>query len=530
MKARAKELELEKVRVNASGCLDRCELGPTMVIYPEGVWYRYETRADVDEILEVHLLGKGRVDRLLLRRVGYAGRRELIPKRKAGKRIGDGNHIRGRHRRGSGGRRHRSRVRPGGGIRSGKDDGEAQTAGSGRLPAADRKCAPGKSSTTVSFFGFRVRQALRAKTWLNFMFMAAWPSWRACSGPWRRSGGLRPSEAGEFTRRAFENGKLDLTAAEGLADLVDAETEVQRRQALRQVQGELGAVYDTWRARLLKAIGHLEATIDFADEDLPETLEQGVFADIVSLRQAIAEHLADGGRGERIRSGIRIAIIGPPNAGKSTLLNVLAKREAAIVSSCPGTTRDVIEVAMDVRGFPVILADTAGLRDAAGEVEEEGVRRARSEARTADLKLAVFDGALWPAADEETKKVMDGDTIAVVNKSDLAKGTWDTDVCGMRAMAVSARTGDGFAQLLSAVESAVRERFSHANVPALTRVRHRAALEESYEALGRCRRGLEPELVAEDLRLAARALGRITGRVDVEDVLDVIFRDFCIGK
>jgi len=342
--------------------------------------------------------------------------------------------------------------------------------------------------------------------------------------------GLRPAEAGEFTRRAFENGKLDLTAAEGLADLVDAETEAQRQQALRQMQGELAALYDGWRKRLLKAIGHLEATIDFSDEDLPETVEKGVFDDIEGLAKEISHHLREGSRGERIRAGIRIAIVGPPNAGKSSLLNALAKREAAIVSRHPGTTRDVIEVPLDVGGFSVIVADTAGIREAMGEVEEEGVRRAQAQAAKADLKLAVFDGAVWPWVDEQTRLLLDGNTILLVNKSDLGKVEGDPVIDERKAIALSARSGDGLVELLQELEDAVQERFAQSASPAWTRVRHRRSLEESYESLRRCQTGLDTELVAEDLRLAARALGRITGRVDVEEVLDVIFREFCIGK
>ena len=342
--------------------------------------------------------------------------------------------------------------------------------------------------------------------------------------------GLRPAEAGEFTRRAFENGKLDLTAAEGLADLVAAETDAQRRQALRQMQGKLGAVYDGWRLRLLGAIGHLEATIDFSDEDLPEMVDEKVFKDVESLRQEIGAHLTDRHRGERIREGIRIAIVGPPNAGKSSILNILAKKDAAIVSRHAGTTRDVIEVPLDLGGLPVVVADTAGIREAAGEVEEEGVRRARIQAANADLKLAVFDGALWPELDGATTGLLDGNTIAVVNKSDLGYVRGHVRVGGLEAVAVSALKGDGIDRLLGMVEEAVSERFAEAPGPALTRARHRLALEECHKALRRYAPGRDVELAAEDLRLAARALGRITGRVDVEEVLDVIFRDFCIGK
>jgi len=342
--------------------------------------------------------------------------------------------------------------------------------------------------------------------------------------------GLRPADAGEFTRRAFENGKLDLTAAEGLADLVNAETEAQRRQALRQLGGALGNIYESWRERLVRASGHLEATIDFSDEELPQDVDAQVYEDVGSLRREIDEHLSDEGRGERIREGIRLAIIGPPNAGKSSILNMLAKRDAAIVSPHAGTTRDVIEVPLDVGGFPVIVADTAGMRDAAGEIEEEGVRRARTQAETADLKLAIFDGALWPEVDTETRSLVDGNTIVVVNKSDLGKVGETEDVGGMKALPISALTGRGVDGLMGCIEQAVRDRFSQSESPGLTRVRHRTALMECEEALARCTREADVEVAAEDLRLAARALGRITGRVDVEDVLDVIFRDFCIGK
>jgi len=252
--------------------------------------------------------------------------------------------------------------------------------------------------------------------------------------------GTRPAEAGEFTRRAFENGKLDLTAAEGLADLVNSETEAQRRQAFGQMQGDLARIYDTWRGRLLQAIGHLEATIDFSDEDLPEEVDSGVFREVGSLRNEIGRHLAEGSRGERIRTGIRVAIIGPPNAGKSSILNVLARRDAAIVSHHPGTTRDVIEVPLDLGGFPVIVADTAGIREAEGEVEEEGVRRARMLAEEADLKIAVFDGALWPEVDVQTKALLDADTIVVLNKADLGRVGADVEIGAAEGITVSSLT------------------------------------------------------------------------------------------
>ena len=286
----------------------------------------------------------------------------------------------------------------------------------------------------------------------------------------------------------------------------------------------------SWRGRLLGVIGHMEAAIDFADEDLPEGLEREVFGEIDALRVEINGHLEDGRRGERVRSGIRIAIIGPPNAGKSSLLNALARREAAIVSRHPGTTRDVIEVGLDLGGFPVVLADTAGIRQADGEIEEEGIRRARNEAKMADLKLAVFDGEKWPETDRDTRELMDPDTIAVINKSDLLGLRPGLTVEGRETVVASALTGDGLEGLVESVKQWLMDRFAETAAPALTRIRHREALGECHEALRRCEAGADAELIAEDLRLAARALGRITGRVDVEEVLDVIFRDFCIGK
>jgi tRNA modification GTPase len=344
-----------------------------------------------------------------------------------------------------------------------------------------------------------------------------------------RCPGLRPADPGEFSRRAFANRKLDLTAAEGLAALIEAETAAQRRQALRQLQGELAGLCDGWRARLLQALAHVEAAIDFADEDLPLDLEVGVGGSVRALAAELAAHLADGRRGERLRSGIEVAIVGPPNAGKSSLLNALAGRAAAIVSPHPGTTRDVIEVALDLGGYPVLLADTAGVRDGIDEVEREGVARARARAQTADICLVVLDGALWPHADQATLGLIDETSIVVLNKADLL-GPGPYGFAGRTALPVSALTGLGMPELVAALEAAVAARFDTASAPVPTRLRHRAALETCLEALCRAQAAGSLELLAEDLRTAAAALGRITGRVDVEQVLDVIFRDFCIGK
>ncbi len=339
---------------------------------------------------------------------------------------------------------------------------------------------------------------------------------------------LRMAEPGEFTRRAVLAGKMDLTAAEGLIDLIDAETEAQRKQALRQADGALGALYDGWRSRLVPALAHLEAAIDFPDEDLPENLAAKIEPDLSALRAEMAAHLDDSRRGERVRQGVQVAIVGPPNAGKSSLLNALAQRDAAIVSATAGTTRDVIEVRLDLGGFPVLAADTAGLREARDEIEAEGIRRARRWAGTADLKIAVFAGN-DPSAAKEAADVVDADTVVVLNKIDLGEPDW-TPPAGLGCFPVSVTTGQGVDALVEGLTEAVADRASVGTAPLMTRARHRAAVTDCAAALDRAAAATLPELAAEDLRLATRALGRITGAVDVEDLLDVIFRDFCIGK
>lgn len=340
--------------------------------------------------------------------------------------------------------------------------------------------------------------------------------------------GVRPAEPGEFTRRAFENGKLDLTQAEGLADLINAETEAQHRQALRQMDGALARLFDGWRSDLIRHLAHLEAFIDFPDEPIPDHLDQAVRAGITTLATAMAAYLADGHRGERIRDGLYIAVVGAPNAGKSSLVNALARREAAIVSATAGTTRDVIEVHLDLGGYPVILADTAGLREAAEDIEAEGIRRALQRAENADLRLAVFDaGAGWDAA---TLALIDDRTEVIVNKIDTTPLAGDLQIAGRIPHRIAAAVGQGMAGLLTALTARVRAALETQGAPALTRQRHRVALEECVDSLQRSLTAPDLELMAEDLRLAARALGRITGRVEVDDLLDVIFRDFCIGK
>jgi tRNA modification GTPase len=322
-----------------------------------------------------------------------------------------------------------------------------------------------------------------------------------------------------------ENGKLDLTQAEAIADLVDAETDAQRRQALRQYDGALAELYEGWRADLIKAGAWAEAAIDFSDEELPADTLGRTRAAIAGILRDIQRHLDDSRRGEVLREGLHLTVIGPPNAGKSSLVNALARRDVAIVAETAGTTRDVIEVRMDLGGYPVILADTAGLRDTAEVIEAEGVRRALARAESADLVLLLLDGSAtdpFTGLPEGTR----GDLV-VFNKSDLP---WPAKRDGL---SVSLKTGDGLDAMIDALTAKVRERLERpTEAPVLTRARHRRALEEASRSLEHALTAPDdqPELMAEDLRLALRAIGRITGRVDIEDVLDVVFRDFCIGK
>ena len=341
-----------------------------------------------------------------------------------------------------------------------------------------------------------------------------------------RMDGYRLAEPGEFTKRAFIAGKLDLTAAEGLADLVAAETEAQRRQARRQLAGELGALYEGWRARLLSLLAYQEAAIDFVDEDLPPDILADAAGQIAGLVADIDAHLADRRRGERLRGGLSVVILGAPNAGKSSLLNALAQRDAAIVSPRAGTTRDVIDVHLDLGGWPVILTDTAGLRDAEDEIEGEGVRRARVRADEADVKLILFDGTAIP--DSHTIDLIDENSIVILSKTDLH--TASAGVAGHPALAISAKTGFGMTELLARLQKEVARRMDLSGSPALTRLRHRKSLENCRNYLKVALHVTAPELMAEELRQAAQALGQITGRVGVEDLLDKIFRDFCIGK
>lgn len=341
--------------------------------------------------------------------------------------------------------------------------------------------------------------------------------------------GGRPAEAGEFTRRAFEHGRMDLTEAEGLADLIDSETPAQRQQALAQMNGALRDLYEGWRAELISVLAMIEGEIDFPDEDdVPDALASSAGTALDSLIAALSDHLEDGHRGERIRKGFGIAIIGPPNTGKSSLLNAIAGRDAAIVTDIPGTTRDVVEVAMVLGGFAVTLADTAGLRDTQDVVESEGVRRALTRADSADLVVGVLDASsIW---NQEMTPVLEKSDIVVLGKSDLARRLTLPDSFVVHSE-VSASTGHGVEALIGLLTEKVREQLGASEAPALTRARHRRKVGSALEALRRARGQLDfAELAGEDVRLAVRALEELTGRIDVEEVLGEIFSRFCIGK
>lgn len=352
--------------------------------------------------------------------------------------------------------------------------------------------------------------------------------------------GFRPAEAGEFTRRAFEHGRIDLTAAEGLADLVRAETEAQRRQAQVQASGIVGRQAEGWRSRLVEAIALVEAAIDFPDEgDVPDGLVNMAVEEIRALVKEIGQILETDDRGERLRDGLRVAIVGPPNAGKSSLLNRIAKRDVAIVTPYAGTTRDVIEVHLDLGGFPITVWDTAGLREAMDlvdldPVEQEGIRRARERQASADLVLMVWDTAVAltiKAPDEGRDRIW-----LVRNKID----TLDSDTKPLSGdgfgfetiMSVSALTGAGCDQLIEKIKEYAQSTLQGGESMLIVRQRHRAALAKCHAALARALDGLvgREELLAEELRVAASELGRISGRVGVEDILDAVFAKFCIGK
>jgi tRNA modification GTPase len=342
-----------------------------------------------------------------------------------------------------------------------------------------------------------------------------------------RMPGCRAAGPGAFTRRAVLNGRMDLAEAEAVADLIDAETEGQRRQALRQLDGALSRQVAAWRDEAIDCLAAAEAALDFSDEgDVDDAgLDAALYSRAAALRQAIATALHDGRRGERLRDGFFVVLAGAPNAGKSTLLNALSRRDVAIVSDVPGTTRDAIEVRLDLGGLPVVLVDTAGLRDTAEPVEAEGIRRSRARIGTADLVLALVppDGVMPDLSEARVR------TLPVHTKADLFAGSPQAVPPG--ALAVSARTGAGMEALLDAIQGELEAGLGACDA-LVTRARHRAALESCIGHLDRllASEGTLPELAVEDLRLAVRSLGEVGGHVGVEDVLDRLFSGFCIGK
>ncbi|KAE9013437.1 tRNA modification GTPase [Phytophthora fragariae] len=356
----------------------------------------------------------------------------------------------------------------------------------------------------------------------------------------------RAAEAGEFTERAFDNNKIDLVQVEGLADLLSAETEAQRGQALRQLSGDVGDIYEGWRDSLVRCLAYTEAMIDFGDDedDVTDAAYEAAVDRVRVLADSIRGHLADGRRGEILRSGVQVAILGPPNAGKSSLLNLLARRPAAIVSSIAGTTRDVVQVPLNIAGYPVIVSDTAGIRETEDIVEKEGVLRAQQCASDADICVLMMDiqNAALLHSNEYQSYLKEG-AIVVLNKSDQfdedeigrVLNNFDSEQRG-QLLVISCAEGDNIDVFVNKLASTVKEQLevssgASANGSLITRERHRQNLVDCLSCLDRFLADpYQSELAAEDLRRAAMAIGRILGRIDVEDVLDVLFADFCIGK
>jgi tRNA modification GTPase len=340
----------------------------------------------------------------------------------------------------------------------------------------------------------------------------------------------RLAEPGEFSRRAYENGKMDLTEAEGLADLIDAETKIQARQALNQKQGILKDLYDKWRKDLIHILANIEAYIDFPDEEIPDIVVLEVGGAVGRLKLNIEAHLNDNRRGEKLRSGLRAIIIGAPNVGKSSLLNCLAKRDVAIVSDIAGTTRDIIEVHLDLNGYPLILSDTAGLRHGTEPIEMEGIKRAINLASYADIKIALFDASGFPNIDQYTLDLLDENTIVLINKSDLLDAQVPDALQKYAPIKISVTSQSGVGEFISKLEKLAEAHLAIVTDPVITRERHRNLLKETVIYLDKFDLNHELELASENLRQAANSLGAITGHIDVEEILDDIFSNFCIGK
>lgn len=343
--------------------------------------------------------------------------------------------------------------------------------------------------------------------------------------------GFRLAEPGEFSKRAFYNGKMDLTQAEGLADLIDSETIEQQKYAIRQMEGSLKNLYDSWRSELLTILAHLEAYIDFPDEDIPDEVITSMNNSVFKLESSIKDHLNADSIGERLREGFRVVIVGPPNAGKSSLLNAIVKRDAVIVSDIAGTTRDAIDIHLDINGYPVMFTDTAGLREAEEEIEQKGIEIAYGKIQTADLVICLFDASKDSVQIfDNLQKSFKNKMLLVANKSDNLTNEQCTELTKQGCIIISAKQHQGIDKLLNEISSEISERFTANSNLLITRSRYREALHNTMENLHAFGFNKEIELTAEDIRLAARELGKITGRIEVDDILDKIFGDFCIGK
>lgn len=342
---------------------------------------------------------------------------------------------------------------------------------------------------------------------------------------------FRLAEPGEFSKRAFYNQKMDLTEAEGLADLIDAETSEQQKYALRQMEGGLKNLYEGWREKLLTLLAHLEAYIDFPEEDIPADITSSMLNDVFKLSESIQSHLQDDNAGERLREGFRVVIVGPPNAGKSSLLNAFAKREAVIVSDIAGTTRDAIDIHMDLNGYPITFTDTAGLRETEEEIERKGIEIAKSKISDADLVICLFDAEKDSVQIfENIEKAFKNKIIFVANKSDKLTFEQCSNLKKEQILLISAKHQQGVADLLDVISVRIAARFSSGSNLLITRARYREALQNTLQNLQAFSFDKEIELTAEDIRLAARELGKITGRIEVDEILDKIFGSFCIGK
>jgi len=342
---------------------------------------------------------------------------------------------------------------------------------------------------------------------------------------------FRIAEPGEFSKRAFYNKKMDLTEAEGLADLIDAETSAQQKQALRQMSGALRKLYENWREQLLKVYAYMEAYIDFPEEDIDPKIVQECEKTVENLVREIENHLSASQNGERLREGFRVVLAGPTNAGKSSLLNAIVSRQAAIVSDVAGTTRDALDVHLDVGGYPVILTDTAGLRQSDDTIEKQGIEIAKQKAEDADLILGVFDGALCSKdVFENMPDAFKNKMIFVAEKADILSEQQKEDLKKQGCIVVSAKTKEGFGQLFEQIQTRIGAGISSGSSEIITRVRYREALKECAENLQSFGFDKPIELAGEDIRLAARALGKITGQIEVGEILDKIFGSFCIGK